>query len=71
VPAYFVSFQFNFFFFEIFTVSAPGTAGTSTGGAVTQKPGSAWLQGTSAISIILMFCSFPFFLSFFIFEDPT
>jgi len=35
----------------------PSTAGTITdGGAVIRKPGSAWLEGTPAISIIFMFC---------------
>ena len=36
--------------------SAPITSGTHTdGGAVIRKPGSAWLEGTPAISIIFMF----------------
>ena len=38
------------FWFWIHTASAPNTAGTSTdGGAVIRKPGSAWLEGTSAM----------------------
>jgi len=45
------------FGFEIHTASTPITSGTHTdGGAVIRKPGSAWLEGTPAISIILIFC---------------
>ena len=43
--------------FGIHTASETSTAETHTdGGAVIRKPGSAWLQGTPAISIIFMFC---------------
>jgi len=39
------------------TASALSTAETHTdGGAVIRKPGSAWLEGTPAISVIVMFC---------------
>ena len=45
------------FWFWIHTASETSTAETHTdGGAVIRKPGSAWLLGTPAISIILMFC---------------
>jgi len=48
--------EFFFFWFWIHTASAPSTVGTHTdGGAVIRKPGSAWLEGTPAISIILIF----------------
>ena len=46
-----------FFGFGIHTASETSTAETHTdGGAVIRKPGSAWLEGTRAISIIFMFC---------------
>ena len=46
-----------FFWFEIHTARTPITAGThADGGAVIRKPGSAWLEGTPAISIIFMSC---------------
>jgi len=46
-----------FFWFEIHTASTPITAGTHTdGGAVRRKPGSAWLEGTRAISVSFVFC---------------
>jgi len=39
------------------TASTTITAGTHTDkGAVIRKPGSAWIEGTPAISIIFMFC---------------
>jgi len=54
---------YSFFFVPIFFLvwnpqtSAPITSGTHTdGGAVIGKPGSAWLEGTPAISIFFMFC---------------
>jgi len=48
---------FFFFWLEIHTTSTPITSGTHTdGGAVIWKPGSAWLEGTHAVSIIFMFC---------------
>jgi len=44
------------FWFVIHTASTPITSGTHTDeGAVIRKPGSAWLEGTPAISIIFMF----------------
>ena len=44
------------FWFWIHIASTPSTAGTHTdGGAVIRKPGSAWLEGTPAISIIFKF----------------
>ena len=46
-----------FFWFRIHAASTPITSGTHIdGGAVIRKPGSAWLEGTPAISIIFMFC---------------
>ena len=55
---------FVFIGFWIHTASTPVTSGTYTdGGAVIRKPGSAWLEGTPAISIIFTFCFMiiPFF----------
>jgi len=47
---------FDLAWFWIHTVSAPITSGTHTdGGAVIRKPGSTWVEGTPAISIILIF----------------
>jgi len=44
-------------FFKILTASTPITSGMHTdGGAVIRKPGSAWLEGTPAINIFLIFC---------------
>jgi len=44
------------YIFGIHTASTPITSGTHTdGGAVTRKPGSAWLEGTPAKNIIFMF----------------
>ena len=45
------------FFFWIHTASAPIKSGTHTdGGAVIRKTGSAWLEGTPAISVMFVFC---------------
>jgi len=47
---------FVFFWFSIHTTSTPITSRTHTdGGAVIRKPGSAWLEGTPAISILFCF----------------
>jgi len=47
---------FSFLLCGIYTAGETSTAKTHTdGGAVIRKPGSAWLEGTPAISIIFMF----------------
>ena len=47
-----------FFWFGIHTASETSTAETYTdGGAVIRKSGSAWLEGTPAVSMIVL-CGF-------------
>jgi len=44
--------DFDFFWFGIYTASAPITARTHTdGGAVIRRPGSAWLEGTPTMDL--------------------